>query len=334
MTIAIIGHYGKDNVGDEAMLEVLLHYLGKEKSVVLGLNTRKVQDTHQVRSFNLLNFPSATLALLNSNVIIFGGGAIIKNHSLIKLSPFMLLSKLSGKKMVFFGIDVYPLVFPLRVLVRFCMNGSELINVRNSRSLSVLQKIGINKPVSVCDDLTFMLPIILGPLDFSKETNSNNGGKVVGMNLRPPTFTDPFNLDYFINQTRKLLLSLSKQNHLVVRLIAMQPSDEQVLSDFALSLKENSNITWEWVQHGYNVRETLKAFKNCDLVIGMRYHSLVFAVLMKVFFIAIPYSLKVETFAQDFEECGCNGNGINIKLPEKHLEILKEYVRVANAANN
>ncbi len=333
----IIGHYGNDNLGDESMLMVLLHYINKEKCTVLGLNAKRIKKSHRVNAYSLMS-PTSMIAIFKSRTVIFGGGALIKNTSLLKLSPFLLLSKLFGKEIIFFGIDVYPISFFFRMLIRLCMNRSKMICVRNNQSYSILKHIGIRRDIFICEDLAFMLPSIIEHLKYTKEITQK---KIIGINLRPSSFADPFDFNKLVDKTKTTLLNMSLEQPLIIRLIPMQPCDEQVLSDFALSIKreENKNINLEWVKHGYDITNALNAFKCCDLVIGMRYHSLVFATIVNVPFIAIPYSLKVETFAKDLKKPILDGNitneplyahdgckEMNYESAEKYLEILKECI--------
>jgi polysaccharide pyruvyl transferase CsaB len=326
-TITIVGHYGKDNIGDESILTVLLYYLNEERCVVLGLNDNKIKKSHNVSAYNLTSLMSI-ISIFKSRTVIFGGGALLKNTSFLKLSPFIILSKLLGKKIIFFGVDAYLLSYLFKPLIRLCVNKSELICVRNNQSVLNLKQSGITQNIYVCEDMAFMLPKVLEIPNTKKEINKK---RVIGINLRPSTFADQFNTNDLLEKTKIQVLKLLSEQPSSVLLIPTQPIDEKILSEFVTSLKKESIVEINWSNHNYNIIEALNSIKNCDLIIGMRYHCLVFAKIMNVPFIAIPYSLKTEIFAKD---CGMkiigNENIIyketKYESGERCLNILKKYI--------
>ncbi len=327
----IIGHYGKDNLGDESILTVLLYYIGRKNCTVLGLDSNKIKKSHRVSAFNLMSIMSI-ITIFKSKTVIFGGGALLKNTSLLKLSPFLILSKLFGNKIIFFGVDVYPLSALFKPLLKLCINKDTLICVRNNQSVSNLNNIGINQHICVCNDLAFSLPSILEISNIKEECTQI---KTIGISLRPSTFADKFDTNDLVEKTiTQVLHLLSEQPHLIL-LIPTQPIDETILFEFATSIKKKSNVEVKWSNHNYDIIKALNSIKSCDLIIGMRYHSLVFAKIMNVPFIAIPYSLKVETFANDcampilddniYSKKAYNNkydNEINYESAEKYLRIL------------
>jgi len=327
--ILIIGHYGNKNLGDEGMLTVILHFLGRNKVTVLGLNPRNISAMHGVNAHSLLS-PKALAAVLKADLIVFGGGSILKNRSLLKIWPYMLMAKVLRKKVAFFGVDVAPLAAPFRKLVKICLEDSALIYVRNRFSRMLLRKYGVERPILTCKDIAFCLPGILGvglkgadedPAPKASRTSDfTDKPIVVGLNLRPPLFADPFNLGALEEEARKVILNLASKMKVVIHPIVMQPCDEAVINAFLNGLR-NSNIIVNPEKHNYDLKTALELYKKCDLIIGMRYHSLVFAKALNIPFIPLSYAWKTAMFLRE------GGDGSDPEIALKILKGLADSIR-------
>ena len=120
-----IGFYGAPNVGDEVLLDVLVHRvheLGGEL-VVASIDPGMTRRMHAVESIEFANIGAVGRTLLHCDVLIMGGGGIFQDHHPFNLDalylPYlndisgyarpMLLARQLGVPVVVWGHGVGPL---------------------------------------------------------------------------------------------------------------------------------------------------------------------------------------------------------------------------------
>ena len=76
--------------------------------------------------------------------------------------------------------------------------------------------------------------------------------------------------------------------------IPMQSPDDRVASEEIAGNLAKENIFR--LQGGYTLDELISIIGNCNLIVGMRLHALIFSALMRVPFIGISYDPKIDNF--------------------------------------
>jgi polysaccharide pyruvyl transferase WcaK-like protein len=115
----------------------------------------------------------------------------------------------------------------------------------------------------------------------------------IGISLRPGL--GPANLE----RLSRALTTLAKEEFKLVFLPFHTGQDLPVLK--MLTTKESFPIS---LVEAHQPSDLWEAMKHLDLVIGMRLHSLVFALLLGLPFCALSYDPKVENFIRQVEEAG------------------------------
>lgn len=164
-----IGFYGAPNVGDEVLLDVLVHRvreLGGEL-VVASVDPAMTRRMHAVESIEFANIGAVGRTLLHCDVLIMGGGGIFQDHHPFNLDavylPYlndisgyarpMLLARQLGVPVVVWGHGVGPLrQSEPRALVRDLFESAFAVSVRDEASLALLREIGVRRPVEVAPD--------------------------------------------------------------------------------------------------------------------------------------------------------------------------------------
>ena len=168
--IFLLGAYGQNNLGDDALLEVFLEQLRDMRVVVNSAQpaqTRRRYGVETVATYSRRQRLSRARTLLSADAIVFGGGSLLKqteggfiNRLFYFLRIFILLGfgKLFGRPTAMLGIGIGPLTQPLYCrMARHAANLTDLICVRDNESRDLLLALGVRRPIHVTADPVFTL---------------------------------------------------------------------------------------------------------------------------------------------------------------------------------
>jgi polysaccharide pyruvyl transferase WcaK-like protein len=151
--ILVLGGQGYDNAGDEAMLDGLLHILGREVVSVVSRRPEHTASLHHVRTVGPAGLP---MALLRHRTLLIGGGALFGRDMGIlgRLLPFVGLVALAvGRTVALAGIgvdDKTPRV--MRPFLALLGRHARLVQVRDRASVAFLAGLGV--PSSFAPDFS------------------------------------------------------------------------------------------------------------------------------------------------------------------------------------
>jgi polysaccharide pyruvyl transferase WcaK-like protein len=314
----IRGYYGYSNIGDEAMLNVLISYLTKNRivSIVASKDTAYTERIHKVRAvYSGANW-NFLRAFLFSNVLIEGPG---NKHGFLSIidSGLPVLARILGKSVWYVGLGFNPHVWKdsptinqsqevrynsiiKRVILCAVFNiFVDSILVRDRLSKKFLNLNGVaDKKIMVTKDLAYFLDSApkeeIARLLFSFGINLGKD-KLVGISVRK--FADCKINKYFGEKIEEIMVRIY---HKVpeVKFIFLPFSKRGYDNDVKYSI-EIKDVVKNVIPPDKMVIADLddpKAIKGiicvCSLVIGVRYHSHVFASSCKVPFVAIIYDPK------------------------------------------
>ena len=222
----ISGYIGFDNFGDEAIAKVLINHLKRqnaEKITVLSSNPQKTARLYEVYSENFLKFLNP---ILNSDILISGGGSLLQDvtslKSLIYYLAVITTALVFNKKVIIFAQGFTPFRTKVgKFFTKFVLKYCDKIFVRDAKSQEILSDMNIES--QLVSDPVFALK----PLDIS-----NHRG--VGVQLRDfHTLSDDF--------LQRLADALSARfTGEKIKLYSLQDSlDLLVLNKFAKMLEKN-----------------------------------------------------------------------------------------------
>ena len=261
---------------------------------------------------------------MKSDLIILGGGGLFADEHAMAVWIWFTQAwwfYLLRKKVVCLGQSVGPLrKYWAKMMTGWVFRQAVLVTVRDKQSADLLSKLGV-KDVKVLADPAYAL-------GYDSESSQKRNGYVV-MSLRQWGLENSKQIDEDLAAFVKWLW---KEKKLKTVFIAFQ---EKVESDVAryMSLEkliDNKKIfSRELVSEDY--RAALDIIGRADYVVGMRLHSIIFAVLSRKPFIALSYSKKVMDYVDtlgltnyiDYKDV----NFWNLKM--KFVEAEKEYDRIA-----
>ncbi|HEX9795774.1 MAG TPA: polysaccharide pyruvyl transferase family protein [Anaerolineales bacterium] len=180
MTIILIaGYYGFGNLGDEAILSVLLSDLSElsgAQPTVLSGNPNLTSRLHQTPAVDWRDAPAVTRALEQADWLILGGGGLIhdywptahedvltsRQHDLSYLAGLVALAGAFGVPVAGYGLGVGPLSgVEAEDLARAVLGACRWLSVRDAGSAQVIKTLGLVRDpesVEVGADLALRLP--------------------------------------------------------------------------------------------------------------------------------------------------------------------------------
>ncbi|WP_379157183.1 polysaccharide pyruvyl transferase CsaB [Paenibacillus sp. sgz5001063] len=327
--IIISGYYGFRNSGDEAVLQSILIALHKHslatgtviEPVVLSIDPEWTTATYGVKSVHRMKLGEVRSAIAGSAGLISGGGSLLQDVTGSKTIPYYLgiikLAQWMGKPTFIYAQGIGPvnrkLFYPL---IKSAFRKCKYISVRDEQSRQLLQSMGLDKnKIEVVPDPVMGLSL---PED--------EGSKSKGDGSQPATQTVGISVRFWEQERGELdaiadgLLKACEQTPLHLRFLPFHhPSDieasryimqklEQEISQYGgvVSIREDA-------QHP---QQMLREVEGCDVLIGMRLHSLIYAAGRRVPLIGISYDPKIDHF---LERVGCQPIGTTSSLDSGKL---------------
>ncbi|MFA4906362.1 MAG: polysaccharide pyruvyl transferase CsaB [Candidatus Margulisiibacteriota bacterium] len=266
MKIAVSGYYGFGNTGDEAILEALRQNI---KGELLILDAK-----------NRFNFKM----IRDCDIFISGGGGLLQDKTSTRSFLYYLglvkLAKMLGKKVFVFAASIGPITKSYnRFLTKRVLDQVDIITVRDLHSFNFVKSLHLKNPrVVETADPAFLLT----PLPVRSITRPTIGVCIREMRS--------------VHNLAKALDQFAKEIKARVVIIPFQPERDLGPSR---KLKEHLLVPAEIVEDKLSPREMLGMISQMDLLVGMRLHSLIFAVSSKVPAVGLSYDPKVASFLDE-----------------------------------
>jgi polysaccharide pyruvyl transferase CsaB len=307
--IVISGYYGFKNSGDEAVLQSILLALAAEsvkqgitiEPIVLSIDPEWTSKTYGVRAVHRMKPGKVLKVISHSDGLISGGGSLLQDATGRMSIPYYLgiikLAQWLGKPTFIYAQGIGPvhraMFHPfIRAIFRKC----RYISVRDEESAQLLQHIGLpREKVEVVPDPVMGLPLQAeNELHGDTEPNVARGSSkpVIGISVR------------FWNENRSELALLAKSLQIIqaerdVHICFLPfhlPSDIEASEEVIQHMQSSTNVSI--AADVVHPQQMLAAVQACDLLIGMRLHSLIYAASQRVPMIGISYDPKIDQFLQ------------------------------------
>ncbi len=309
-TLVIAGYYGFNNWGDEAALAVLIRYLREAlphaRIVVLSNDPAQTARLHGTEAINRWNLFQIRRALAGASGFLLGPGGLLQDitstRSLLYYVGVVRLAQHYDLPTYLIGQGIGPLRSRRSERwVAKTLQQAQLVLVRDrasyERALTYGARALLGEDLALLADLPpspspegkGISPYLSRSLSASGEGQGEVRARRLGLSLRPGL--SPQNREVL----RRAVRALSADFELLF-LPFQADQDRAVLRELALSMP---------VVEAHCPADLLRAVQSVDIVLGMRLHSLVFALLCAVPFCALSYDPKIEGFLRRLEEvCG------------------------------
>ena len=313
-SVFIVGYYGFENAGDETILRCMLDRLRalrpSLKIAVASGSPEKTAMQYGVRGVAWNDIRAVREAVEQCNLVLVGGGGIFHDYWGVDPDAFLtdrhwgpvyfagpaMLAMLHRKPLMLYAVGVGPLASEHgRTFTRAACEAANAITVRDSGSKELLESLGVDvREIGMTADPVFA---------FAPASETVHGGTalgrspVVGVSLRQwaigayPEFWQrevAAALDEFLERNGGSILFLPFQTHAGER-----ENDVAVAERVRSSMRSPGAAR---LLPDCSPESLYSAIGQCDVILGMRLHALVFAFLNRRPFVALNYDPKVSEF--------------------------------------
>ncbi|OCR02218.1 polysaccharide pyruvyl transferase CsaB [Oscillatoriales cyanobacterium USR001] len=312
MRAVLSGYYGKGNGGDEALLASLLQMLPDYITpIVLSGNPTQTNQWYGVETCDRMNALQILQTLRTADILIWGGGSLIQDVTSLA-SPFyygglMGIAQQIGLKTIAWAQGIGPLKRPItRHFAQRWFRGCNTVTVRDRASASLLVDWQI--PFTLAPDPVWALDTL--PVPRLSDFPSSR----VAVNLRSHSSLTPARLATLTHA----LIDFQKATQTFILLLPFQKShDLPIAKTLHNAIPNNSQIiTLE------NPRELKGIFRQVEMIVGMRYHSLIMGLAEGCRSFALSYDPKVTQLMDELEIPGY----LLSELPEDRNSISQNWI--------
>ena len=296
----VVGYYGYGNAGDDVLLVRLLALLKEGLSqeteiVVLARASAKktLAEELGVKVISRYNPFEIVPELLRCQLLVYGGGSQFQDRTgwltLPYYSSFALAAQmLNVERRMFVAQGVGPISKPFMAsLAAHVISSCDFIQVRDEKSAALLKSWGVEGIGDVGADLAlWRRPEEDGPFPQRRAR--------LGVALRPDKGLTKKRLKGLAEAVGQAALKRKER----VQLLAFHPEfDKPLLDEFAKMLPKGVNSEYSEV----TANNMLEVTASCRLVLCMRFHAALSALVTLTPFIGLSYDPKTKSL---YEECG------------------------------
>ncbi len=322
-SVVLLGWYGSDNIGDEAVLEATMTALRKR-----GFTDLHVLSTDPARTAKQLDVTSSrrnlsleTLrALRGARALVLGGGGLIQDGTSVYNLPiyafFVAVARLMGLKVIGWGLGVEPIWTNLgKLLARFICRNAAHFSVRDRVSLRLLLQAGVpESQVEVTADPAFLInparptrSISSNPpkVVFCLRSLSDNHPGInphyllpvsvrqrLGVGWRPP----PERKERLVHALARGVAVCVSEFGVTVEMLPLWPGRDDAMLDAVEHEAQKLGVPPGKIRRA-EVEQTPQAIASylasADLLVSMRLHALIFAASAGVPSLSLAYARKM-----------------------------------------
>lgn len=313
--LVISGYYGFRNSGDEAVLKSILTALEEEshrsnvtiEPIVLSGDPESTTSMYGVRSVHRMKLKEVRDAIKESDGLISGGGSLLQDATGLKSIPYYLgvikLAQWLKKPTFIYAQGIGPVNRKMfNPMIRSVFKACNYVSVRDEQSAEYLRGLGLQwNQIHVVPDPVMGLPLP----GANAEEVSSVGLNAQGASVHTKLPVIGVSVRFWESDRKELtaiaagLKKLCSKKAVHLRFMPFHlPIDEQasrfvmeMLGDLGNKGSEVS-ITKDLIDPQLMLQEV----SNCDVVIGMRLHSLIYAASQYVPPVGISYDPKIDQF--------------------------------------
>jgi hypothetical protein len=228
-------------------------------------------------------------------IILVGGGDIINEYFCSKIK--ILLSVFNGRC---YAVSVgIPYLSSINYLKMF-----DHVFLRTKQDLKIAADTIGSENLTYVTDLVFSYPKLKKPKN-----------KILGVSLAQPAFNKNNNTEFLCDKFIKVLKTLSSSYKIV--LILYNNSSNLNESDLVISHYIKTKLDIEIIE-SKTVLELQNTIASLDLLIGMRFHSIVMAIKYNIPFVALYTTRKIENLLKDYN---LTNQGVKFVLDKNDMPI-------------
>ncbi len=296
MRVLLSGYYGFGNLGDEALLEVIVAQLQRRfPGVVIDVLSSSPEATarrYRVEATPRWSMHAIRAAIERADVVLSGGGGLLQTatsaRSALYYASILREAVRQRRRSMIFAQSIGPLDMLGRFIVKRMCRGVDRATVRDARSQELLGSLLPTTPIEQTADPVFLYDLPAEHLDLRSE------------GLGP----DP----YAVISVRKIA-TLKEGSATIARAVDALYERHRIRSAFlplggASDAEVSTNIirvchSAPMLLPECSLSRAAAIINGAAVVIGMRLHALILAARFTVPFLAIPYDPKVRSLCEE-----------------------------------
>ena len=302
--VLICGAYGMKNAGDEAVLDAILAEMRSiDPDMPLTVMSRAPAETreeHKVKAIHSFDFLRFLRIMRRSALYVNGGGSLIQdvtsNRSLWYYLYTLSAAKRRGCKVMMYGCGIGPVNHAGNRLQagRIIDKYVDAITLRESRSLAVLQSLGVTRPeISVSGEPA---------LSLERAPDWETDALLERCGLEPGKKYFCLCIRRWPGLKRRLSAFAAAADYAYVKygmsavLLSVNPRQDD---DTILRLREKVKVPCAAVTEFMDTPQLIGFLSRMHVVLAMRLHALVLAAGQAVPTVGVSYDPKVASFLEE-----------------------------------
>jgi polysaccharide pyruvyl transferase CsaB len=300
MRVLISGYYGFGNLGDEALLEVIV---GRLRAIFPQLEIEVLSATPQMTAAALAveaaprwNWRAVRGAIARADIVLSGGGGLLQSatsiRSLLYYAGILREAIRAKRKTMIFAQSIGPLDRLGELIVRGFCKGLDRATVRDERSCEVLRALVPHVPIERTADPVFLYDVPEGQADLLGEGLGPESGPYAVVSVRKVSgFRDG------VGVVARAVDRLAERHGIRTAFLPLGgAADAEVSTDIIRACASTPVLLPEC-----SLAKAAAILRGARVVVGMRLHALILAARYAVPFLAIPYDPKVEALCEDLQ---------------------------------
>lgn len=298
MRLLLSGYYGFGNLGDEALLEVIVSRLRTRHpyAEIDVLSAKPEVTAHELRVDATPRWDTKAVrsAIERADVVLSGGGGLLQNatslRSLIYYTGIIRAAVRAGRTTMIFAQSIGPLDFWGRTVVRETCKGIAGATVRDDKSKALLSSLLPDVRVERTADPAFLFEAPEEAVDLSAEGLGPQSDPFAIVSVRKAN-----GMKERIESVARAVDRLSEQHGLRVAFLPLGGASDAEVSTMVIRKCRTAAVLLPEA----SLARAANIIRGARVLVGMRLHSLILAARQGVPFLAIPYDPKVSAFCSD-----------------------------------
>lgn len=296
----VSGYYGFGNLGDEALLEVIVGGLRRTLPAapieVLSATPQRTESSLHVEATPRWEWRAVRAAVRRADVVLSGGGGLLQSQtslrSLLYYASILREAARTGRKSMIFAQSIGPLDFWGKLLVRRFCRGVNRATVRDERSLRLLRELLPKAPIERTADPVFLYEAPDAGVDLAAEGLGPESGPYAVISVRRSAGSrDAPQI------VARAVDRLAERHGIRSAFLPLGGAADAAISTDVIRACASAPV----LLPECSLAKAAAVLKEARVVIGMRLHALVLAARYGVPFLAIPYDPKVSALCEDLD---------------------------------
>jgi len=300
MRVLLSGYYGFGNLGDEALLEVIVQQLRTRfpyaEIDVLSAHPEVTAHELRVDSTPRMDMKRVRRSIQRADVVLSGGGGLLQSatslRSLIYYAGIIRTALRSNRRTMIFAQSIGPLDFFGKTIVREWCKGIARATVRDARSQELLSTLLPETPVEQTADPVFLYDAPEEQVDLTAEGLGPESEPLVIVSVRKAT-----GMKDGLEVVARAVDRLSERHGARVAFLPIGGASDAEVSTMIIRKCKSAPVLLPET----SLARSANIIRRAKAVIGMRLHALILAARYAVPVLAIPYDPKVFALMEDLE---------------------------------